>query len=592
MSAGTSPQPAGRRGIERRVITLVLTGMVATVGLLGAVASREYRLLEAEVRQSRLAVATGAASHLDELLSGLMGELQGLSGSPQIVDMLDGNAAPSDAPLRDLYLRSGVLDGAFLADASGRVVASAPAGHTDDCDPGAIRQALATGRPVVTGLRLVEGRPTTLCALVPLRSRPGTFRGVAGAVLAPGTRRFGRLVAPIVSPAMSPLHLVDLDERVITSTDGLPVGTVLVHRGAESGAEVRLSVAPWHVVAMRPSLASAADEGWRPRTLAWLLPALLVLALVFAWGAARSVRRPLLVLTGEADRLAAGDLERAIPPLGDDEVGRLGAAFEQMRVALKRSLDDIAAANDALEARVADRTRELAQLYEELQEREQARLALLRKVISAQEDERKRLARELHDETCQTLAALGVRLDVALSAVGDGPARRAIDEARALASRSLDEVRRMMYDLRPAVLDDLGLVPAITWYAERTLASRGIEVRVEAEIGHELPKEVETPLFRVVQEVLTNVARHARAEHVLVQLTDEDDRLRIEVEDDGVGFDPGTVAPARGGGRGWGLMGIRERVDLVGGRLEINSSPGSGAHVVIEVPLPQGDRHG
>ncbi len=584
--------PARRRGIERRVITLVLTGMVATVGLLGAVGYREFRALEAEARHSRLAVATGAASHLDELIGGLMGELQGLSGAPSLVEFLDGTASPGDADLRDLYLRSGVLDGTFIADAAGAIVVAVPSGLGNPCAPDAIARALATGRPVVTGLHLADAHPATLCALVPLRSRHGAFRGVAGAVLAPGTRRFGRLVAPVVAPAMAPLYLVDADERVIASANGVALGARLTHDEGPEGAEVRLVTAPWHVVALRPPAEGTASVRWARHTLAWLLPALLGLALVFAWGAARSVRRPLLVLTGEAERLAAGDLERPIPPLGDDEIGHLGEAFEQMRVALKQSLDEIAAVNDALEARVAERTHELERLYEELQAREQARLVLLRKVISAQEDERKRLARELHDETCQTLAALGVRLDVALSAVSEGPARKSIEDARSLAARSLDEVRRMMYDLRPAVLDDLGLVPAITWYANRTLSAQGIDVRVEADLDRALPKEIETPLFRVVQEVLTNVGRHAKAEQVLVQLAADDERLRIEIEDDGVGFDPASVAPARGGGRGWGLMGIRERVDLVGGHLEITSSPGNGTYVVIDVPLPQGDRHG
>lgn len=138
MSPGAET-PVPRRGIERRVITLVLTGMVATVGLLGAVGYREFRALEAEARHSRLAVATGAASHLDELIGGLMGELQGLSGAPSLVEFLDGTAPPGDADLRDLYLRSGVLDGTFIADAAGAIVVAVPSGSATPAHPTRLR---------------------------------------------------------------------------------------------------------------------------------------------------------------------------------------------------------------------------------------------------------------------------------------------------------------------------------------------------------------------------------------------------------------------------------------------------------------------
>jgi signal transduction histidine kinase len=205
--------------------------------------------------------------------------------------------------------------------------------------------------------------------------------------------------------------------------------------------------------------------------LLWLGPVLVGISLLLAWGAAWSVRKPLLHLTRAAERLASGDLETPITSKGRDEIGKLGRAFESMRRSLSTSRDEIEAINADLEARVRQRTQELDRLNRELRERERIRQSLLRKVITAQEDERKRVARELHDEALQTVTALGLHLDTALADAPPGtPLKDDLVRARELTTRSLDELHRLMHDLRPALLDDMGLVAAIRWYAERRLA--------------------------------------------------------------------------------------------------------------------------
>ena len=171
----------------------------------------------------------------------------------------------------------------------------------------------------------------------------------------------------------------------------------------------------------------AAGRGTPSLLVRWLavVPLLAGLALLFAWGAGQSVRRPLATLTAAAERIADGDLSQPVPSVPADEVGRLARAFERMRRSLADSLASIAAANTVLEQRVERRTAALALANEELRRREQTRVQLLRKVIGAQEDERKRIARELHDETGQTLTALTVRLELAQAAAnGTGPSNR------------------------------------------------------------------------------------------------------------------------------------------------------------------------
>jgi signal transduction histidine kinase len=176
-------------------------------------------------------------------------------------------------------------------------------------------------------------------------------------------------------------------------------------------------------------------------------------------------------------------------------------------------------------------------------------------------------------------------IDGAIAALRSGVAPR-LDEAKALAVRTIEEVHRMILDLRPSVLDDLGLQSAIRWYAERHLVSRGLSVRCEFEAeDRRLPGAFETALFRVCQEAMSNIARHAQAETVLIQLSESDGVIRIEIEDDGKGFEPGNVSHADR--RHFGLMGIEERVEILGGKVRIESAPGKGTRIHLEIPLPK-----
>jgi len=160
------------------------------------------------------------------------------------------------------------------------------------------------------------------------------------------------------------------------------------------------------------------------------------------------------------------------------------------------------------------------------------------------------------------------------------------DEVKALALRTLEDVHRLILDLRPSVLDDLGLLSAIRWYADRALVSRGVSVRCEFGELPRLPPEMETALFRMCQETLSNVARHAQASAVLIQVGVERGQVVVDVEDDGKGFDESAVR--HGDGRKhWGLMGIRERAEILGGVATVESEPGQGTHVVVRVPLPR-----
>jgi two-component system, NarL family, sensor histidine kinase DevS len=203
----------------------------------------------------------------------------------------------------------------------------------------------------------------------------------------------------------------------------------------------------------------------------------------------------------------------------------------------------------------------------------------LRRVVEAQELERRRLARELHDETGQALTSILLGLNAVEEAKSDELRDAAGKELRDLVVSTLQDVRRLAVELRPKALDDFGLVPALERLAQTFTEQIGIETDVEASLGTErLPPEVETALYRLVQEALTNVVKHARASHVSISLVRRTRSVSVVVEDDGVGFsDPS--------GDGLGLIGMRERVGLLDGRLEVEANPGRGTTIVAEVPL-------
>jgi signal transduction histidine kinase/HAMP domain-containing protein len=230
-----------------------------------------------------------------------------------------------------------------------------------------------------------------------------------------------------------------------------------------------------------------------------------------------------------------------------------------------------------------------ARLYESLRREQQLSARLLQGTITAQEAERKRIARELHDETIQGLIGLILRLD----AIGLESETRGQDTclpvqaARSAAQDILEGVRRLIADLRPSLLDDLGLLPAIAWYAERLLEPLGIATDVECNVEQvRLPQVAETALFRIAQEAINNIAKHSSASNVHVGMWVSDGFAVMRIEDDGHGFTPGAV---QGTGeeqtKGFGLRGMRERVSMLGGQFSLQSTPGQGTTLEVRIPL-------
>jgi two-component system CheB/CheR fusion protein len=226
---------------------------------------------------------------------------------------------------------------------------------------------------------------------------------------------------------------------------------------------------------------------------------------------------------------------------------------------------------------------------------EQAREQLLQQLVTAQEEERRHIARELHDQMGQDITALilGLKVLQGNSAIGDSTAER-IAQLQAMAVQIGNEVRSLAVQLRPSVLDDLGLALALNNYVEQWSARAHVAVDLHSSglDGKRLPLAVETTIYRLVQESLNNVLKHARAAEVSVIIERHADEVRLIVEDDGAGFNvpplptPPTPVIKPDVVPQLGLIGMQERVVLLGGSLAIESAPGSGTTIFARIPLP------
>ncbi|MBI5649527.1 MAG: sensor histidine kinase [Chloroflexi bacterium] len=297
------------------------------------------------------------------------------------------------------------------------------------------------------------------------------------------------------------------------------------------------------------------------------------LAIIFT----RILVRPLHDIVRAMRRVQVGDLTAQIPIWAPDEIGALQTEFNTM----VNRLREARAMRDRQRAELQNLNHENARLVAELQTKSARLEQLLHHAISAQEAERKRLARELHDETGQSLTSILLRLKALQTETDLDVIHDRLNGLRYLTGETLEEVRRLAMDLRPTALDDLGLVPALKWYAQEWSKRSGIEIVFNpSDAIARLPSDHEIILYRAVQEGLTNIARHAHAQHATITLEQGAHAIWLTIADDGQGMNPGSVNR-----NGMGLEGMRERVALVGGRVQVDSAPDAGTRIVIELPV-------
>lgn len=592
-------------GLQRRVTLYMAVGLAGLFGVFAYVAIDSANRSSDVILEERVTLARLLASNVDSLLSagGNLVDEAAENASLTVFDSTDLGPT-TDALAIALDELTQLTDGTSIGiyDGNGELVAghrsdrlsdplNAVSREDDSFDYRVVHDA--TGKTVVSVTSTIPNRTGSDGLLVAqFRPGPGILRiasdsgldatqyrveliASGGEVVAssePGDRDLTSRHSGILSGLVDEQE-TRVVEHVLVDTGTDPVNHVVAFAPLATGS---LGI----VLEQPEDIALALPNDLRRRIL--LISGIgLVIGLAVAWFTSRQVVRPLEVLTMNARSIAGGRLDQPIVPSGQDEIRRLGESFESMRARLSDSVNELERWSAELESRVRERTNEL-------EARSRERDMLLNKVITAQEDERTRVARDLHDQVGQSLTALVMQLGAAesLLAKEESSAKADVQRTREGLSETIDEVRRLMSDLRPSVLDDMGLASAVRWYAEQKLSDAGVQVEISVDlVEREVSTATEISVFRIFQEAINNVVKHADAGTVLVSLSNADNQLECTVADDGIGFDPQANVP--GSEQGWavGLIGMRERANLLHGTIEIQSSPGNGTKVSFQIPI-------
>lgn len=595
--------------LRRKIGLLTMAALVIGLGLFSTLAIQSINESVQRTLQERLSIARIVATHLDQTLNYILVQLRDTAREGGFSSGATFSMAANS--LRETLRETGVrMNSLYLIDAAGIVTYAQPS------DPGIvgfsmtgyadIKKNLAAGAPSVSGLvsKPLAETPTVLVS-VPIENAAGEITGVLACTIDTAQSSIGAFAQNIQVGQTGYVEIVDSNGIVVARTgpgskpdpfelsdhptrfaELIATGQATVgkcHRCHTTANNVQkqrdvlafapLSTVPWGV-AIRQSEAEALYPTRQLETRLLILGTILVVCtLALVWALMQNIVKPIRMLTTAANRLANNDYEVAIPIERGDEIGNLSTAFRTMRDELRKS------------------RQEMVSRYQAARHREQVRGQLLNSVIDAQEQERRRIARELHDEYGQTLTGLIMSIDAVESSLPPEQQRlkERLTSTKSIISHALDEMRRLILDLRPPSLDDLGLVTAIKTYAQRHLGDVDVNVQVESHnLNARFPSTLEVTIFRIVQEAVHNVAKHAHARNVKISLDLQGDKIVTAIEDDGRGFDADYVLSQGGGkGRSWGIIGIRERTALMGGTFNISSQFGKGTRLEIVIPTDQ-----
>jgi signal transduction histidine kinase len=323
-------------------------------------------------------------------------------------------------------------------------------------------------------------------------------------------------------------------------------------------------------ISMAPLEASLTKGLWQH--FLWWIAAILVSVIIVNLVLDRFVLHRLGGITHAIRELGLGQQSSPLPENHDDEVGQVSLAFNEMA------------------RQVEKRNSENQQLSEDLQRQNTERGELLGRLITAQEDERTRVARDLHDELGQALAGLSLQTEATKTLVTSNPelALSYLDQTQNLIGATSEQMYNLILALRPSVLDDLGLVAALRVHADRIFKSTGIQFKLDPNgFSGRLPLDVETALYRIFQEAMNNVVRHAHASKVQMTISLENNIFRGEIIDDGQGFDFEAIRSNPDKPQGLGLLGMQERVTQYKGKIEVTSGMENGTKIVILIPLEE-----
>ncbi len=602
------------RSLQKRIFLTVILGISLMFLSFGITA---FYIIKKTIENSfsnNLALCRTIRDNVDHFLSENINRLYDISLSGSI-NLYDRNFIPEKEALKRAYHYSIFKEGIFIADRKGTLLLNFPERPSElflnilSIEP--VSKALELARPIVSNIYTVEpSMKKVVFTLVPLRDKDGNLIGIVGGEIDPTNPFFSSILKLEGLGEDRYIDVVDSNGIIIASSNRRRILNFSDHdnfikkRITEKREEITTChechtekvissniitlvpsrIAPWAIVLKekKENVFSTVTE--LKKTFLTLGILFTGISLIITIGVSRSIVNPVQNLIKVTERIADGDLSQPVPVYGDDEIGTLSRSFEKMRKRLLEYTENIKRYNLELERLVMERTLKIRESKQRIQN-------LLKKVITSQEEERKRISRELHDETLQDLSAILMRVDMC-RLYPQNITMEKIEEVRSITLKAIDGIFNIIQNMRPSILDDLGLEAAIRWLLNSHLKEKGIGyfVRIDEKIKDiRFSPEVEITIFRIIQEAITNIARHSRAENAFINMKLAEKDIVVEIEDDGDGFDIYSVfneaAMVNRTGRGLGLLGMKERASLIGGRLKICSSRDAGTRVIVKIPL-------
>ncbi len=601
--------------MQKKIIIIFVLNVIVTSIALSIISYPAVHDTVQRSLQDRIALARIISQNVEVFLNDNLKRLQDVSLSEKI-NPQDVTWEPEKRMLETVYRYSLFTEGVFLLDKHGNELLSYPPQveyFSNLTHISYVNQVLEYGRPVISNVYTIEPiKKSVIFILTPLKDRQGRITGVVGGILGLTDSLIEKLLQSAKFEDNVYIEIIDSNEVVVAADkpshllqhhdhDSILSGMI---RKGESGiveckhgfshsdstqptvdrlAFVPLNLAPWGVIVGQPEKDILAPAVGLQREFTLFLVVFALTSVVFSVGMSNNIAKPLRSLIVSTDKIASGDLSTPIGNVGSDEILKLSKSFDDMRKKLAKSLEWVKTQNMELESRVAERTQQIGESRQKVQH-------LLKKIISSQEDERRRVARDLHDTVLQDVLAFLIKLDVCKLRL-DLVSVQQIDEMtemREIAMKIVDNIHTVIKDLRPSILDDLGIVDATRWLLNKHLKENGINYYfdVDSPARRRFPPEIEITLFRIIQESIINIRRHAHAENVFVSVVTRESLIEISIEDDGDGFNVDELIrqPVESG-KNLGIIGMKERASLLDGKLQIHSRPGEGTRVCVQVPL-------
>ncbi len=595
--------------LRKRITLLTALGLLLGGGVFSFLSMRAVNQATEAMLEDRLTTAHLVADYLDETLGRALTELEEVAQAIEI-NGVNTNLEVHLEALNEMYHRLSIYTHSiYLINEQGQIMWRKPEVLSVSSDNISfypdISQAIRSGKATISGLVPAPMANTPVVFLInPIKEGQQGSKMVLAVAVDLAQSSISGFVRPIRLGQTGYVEIVDQNGIVVARTEpgpklapfeqsdhsgrfaaliaaGEPTRGLChtCHEPAEKVerkdvlAFVPLSEARWGVIIRQSEEEALAPIRDLRQSLLLFGGGLITTVFLFVAITTTDVVGRLRMLTVASQRIAEGDLVSPVTSSGKDEVSVLAQSLEDMRIKLRTSYE------------------ELEKLHQEVQHKDERRGELLQEIFSIQEEERRRIARELHDETSQVIASLNANLE-AVAGMLPASAEKAKAILRKTQDRSiniLDELHKLIYELRPTLLDDLGLVAAIRWLIDNNLESAGIRADFKTQGRlRRLGLRLEPTLFRVIQEAFYNIAKHAEATSVEVRLHFKKSVIRMHIRDDGRGFDVAEAMSSKDRPRGLGLLGMKERVELVNGTFSIQSSPGKGGtEINIEIPLGQ-----